>query len=244
MEELTIASEKAKTKNDQKNIHDGHRKRLRNLYLNTNLDAFSPHNVLELLLGYSKVRGDTNPLAHHLMNEYGSISGVLEASVEDLCKIPGIGITSATLLHMMPDLFRYYAKDKISDVNVLKSFEDIKSYCETLFVGISVEITYLICLDNKAKILSVNKIGEGSVTANQINTRLILDCISKVKSNLIILSHNHPQGVPRPSPEDLRTTKELMDIFKPIGVTLYDHVIVAKMGVCSMKEMNVLNNIL
>ena len=95
-------------KKENKNIHEGHRDRLRKRFLDEGLDNFHDHNVLELLLFYSIPRKDTNEEAHNLIDTFGSLSGVFNASHEDLCKVKGIGENTATLIKMMPELFKKY----------------------------------------------------------------------------------------------------------------------------------------
>ena len=79
-------------------IHDGHRQRLKDRFCKEGLDNFDEHQVLELLLFYCIPRMDTNPIAHALLQRFGSLSQVLEAPVEELEKVPGIGHNAAVFL--------------------------------------------------------------------------------------------------------------------------------------------------
>lgn len=237
------AATKKKEASSKKNIHAGHRQRQKDLYLKVGMDEFSPHVALEMLLYYVNARGDTNPLAHRLIREFGSFAGVLDASVEDLCRVEGVGKNTAVFLHMMPDVFRYYSKDRQKNVKALTSYDDFKKYCETLYIGILEENTHLICLDTAGKILSVNVIAKGSITANSIDTRLIVENATKVRAASLVLTHNHPTGHPNPSPQDMKTTLQIMKLLKPIGIVVLDHVIVGRTGTYSMGEMNILANL-
>ena len=87
-------------------MHEGHRQRMRDRFRTEGLDNFAPHEVLELLLFYARARGDVNPLAHRLLETFGSLRGVLEAPVEHLCTVEGVGEETATLLSMMVPMFR------------------------------------------------------------------------------------------------------------------------------------------
>ena len=116
-------------------IHDGHREKMRQRYLKSGLDGFADHEALELLLYYAIPRKDTNPIAHALMERYGSLSAVLTAPVEDLCKVEGIGENAAILLRLAPQV---YQKARLSDVEretVLNSVERAGTYLMQRFVG-------------------------------------------------------------------------------------------------------------
>ncbi len=105
----------------QKNVHEGHRKRLKSRFLEEGLDGFDDHQVLELLLFFSIPQKNTNVLAHELIEKYGSLSGVLEADPKDLITNKGIGENSAALISLIPALSRRYLKDRWGDRPILNS---------------------------------------------------------------------------------------------------------------------------
>ena len=89
--------------------HEGHRQRLRRRFLLEGLDNFDEVQVLELLLFYAIPRRDTNPIAHALLEQFGSLSGVLEAPVSALAQVPGMGENGATLLQLVTAASRRWA---------------------------------------------------------------------------------------------------------------------------------------
>ena len=116
-------------------IHDGHREKMRQRFLKGGLDSFADHEALELLLYYAIPRRDTNPIAHALMERYGSLSAVLTAPVEDLQRVAGIGESAAVLLKLAPQLYR---KARLSDAEqetVLSSVERVGAYLLERFAG-------------------------------------------------------------------------------------------------------------
>ena len=136
-------------------IHDGHREKMRQRFLKGGLDSFADHEALELLLYYAIPRRDTNPIAHALMERYGSLSAVLTAPVEDLQKVEGIGESAAILLKLAPQLYR---KAKLSDAEqetVLSSVERVGAYLLERFAGEKNEVVYQLCLDRKGRLLSL-----------------------------------------------------------------------------------------
>ena len=110
------------------NLHEGHRRRLKERFLKDGLDGFEAHNVLELLLFYAIPQRDTNDLAHQLLQRFGSLSAVFEADYEELCQLPGVGTNVATLLKLIPDLTRRYLEDLKAEVPVLKDVEQIADF--------------------------------------------------------------------------------------------------------------------
>ena len=212
---------------ENKNVHEGHRDRLRQRFLKEGLDNFQDHNVLELLLFYSIPRKDTNEEAHNLIDTFGSLSGVFNASYEDLCKVKGIGENSATLIKMMPELFKKYEVDIINnDDVVLNKSELIAKYVSSYFKGLTTEKMYLLCLDSACRVLSFNLISEGIVNATPLNIRTIMEISLKYNASQLILVHNHPSGIVAPSRNDVDATMGIQNIMTKMGMKLSDHIII------------------
>lgn len=212
---------------DSKNIHAGHRERVRSRFLKEGLDNFDDHTVLELLLFNTISRKDTNEEAHRLINTFGSLSNVFDASFEDLCKVKGIGEQSATLIKLVPQIFRKYETDKLNKNDVvLNSAEMVAKYTSKHFKGLTEERLYLLCLDANCKMLSFDLISSGTVNSTPLNNRLITEKTFSSKAASIILVHNHPSGITAPSKSDVNATLDIMAAMKSIGVRLSDHIII------------------
>ncbi len=223
-----MAKQATNSKNtQQKNVHEGHRDRLRQRFLEEGLDNFQDHNVLELLLFYSIPRRDTNEEAHNLIDTFGSLSGVFDASFEDLCNIKGIGENSAALIKLVPEIFKKYEVDKIkSDELILNTCELVAKYVSVFFKGVTTEKMYLLCLDSNCRVLSYNLISEGTINAAPLNTRKIMEIGIKDNASQLILVHNHPSGVVAPSRKDVDATMEIQSIMEKVGMKLSDHIII------------------
>lgn len=115
-------------KDNYKDIHVGHRERLKNRFLNEGLDDFEKHNILELLLFYAIPRVDTNEIAHDLIREFGSLSEVMNANFDDLVKVDRITPNAAVLLKLIPSLARAYLTDKSPAGEVFDSAEKAASF--------------------------------------------------------------------------------------------------------------------
>lgn len=216
------------------NIHEGHRKRMKERFMKSGLDDFAPHNVLEFLLFYSIPRGDTNPIAHRLIDAFGSLSGVFDATPEELMKVSGVGESTAILISMIPQMARKYLEDKADAVNVVGGCGDIGAYLLPKFVGRTNEALMMVSIDNKNKVIACSVVAEGTVDSAKVSRRKVMEEAMKVKATRVILAHNHPRGVAVPSAEDVAMTREIGRLFAQVGIELVDHIIIADDDYVSM----------
>ncbi len=214
--------------------HDGHRQRLKDRFIKSGLDDFEPHNILELLLFYSVPRKDTNPLAHKLINRFGSLSGVFDANPEDLMEIDGITQNSAALISMIPQIARKYLEDKAEVGFCIGCFDDLGAYLMPKFVGRKIETIMLVALDNKNKVINCSIVAEGENDHAHVSKRKILEEAMRLGATRVAIAHNHPRGFAVPSNEDVFLTEILYDVLENVGIELVDHVIVAEDDYVSM----------
>ncbi|WP_298031903.1 DNA repair protein RadC [uncultured Dysosmobacter sp.] len=217
-------------------IHDGHREKMRKRFLQSGLDAFADHEALELLLYYAIPRRDTNPIAHALMERYGSLPAVLSAPVEDLRKVEGIGESGAILLKLVPQLTRKARLASAAQETVLNSSERAGAYLMERFSDERNEVIYQLCLDRKGKLIACKRLSEGSVTNAELNTRQVVENAILTSASVVILSHNHPSGLALPSEEDYAATNRIRAALAAIGVELADHIIVSDGDFVSMAD--------
>lgn len=221
-------------------LHDGHREKVRQRFLEGGLDAFADHEALELLLFYAIPRRDTNETAHLLLERYGTLEAVLCAPVEDLQKVEGIGESAAVLLKLVPRLTQKAKLSRNGREIILNSTEKAGSYLMERFRGERNEVIYQLCLDRKGKLLSCRRLNEGSADSSELNIRRVVENALLVSASAVILSHNHPSGIALPSTEDYTTTDRIRTALKTIGVPLVDHIIVADDDFVSMADSGVL----
>lgn len=217
-------------------IHDGHRKRLRERFLNEGLDNFDELQVLELLLFYSIARQDTNPIAHALLDRFGSLSHVLEAPPEELKKVPGIGDNTAAFVSFVTALSRYYLVNRAASSAILTSIEACGTYLLPRFYGRRNETVFLLCLDAKCKVLCCKEVGEGSVNSAAVPIRRIVEMALGANATSVVLAHNHPSGIALPSDEDIQTTRRLAMALDAVEINLVDHIVVADDDFVSMAQ--------
>lgn len=226
---------------DMSQMHTGHRARLRKRFCKEGLQNFEPHEVLELLLTYAITRKDTNPLAHTLLDYFGSMDAVLEAPVEELMKVPGMGEQSAVLLNLIPSLTAYYLNEKNTcSHRILDSTEKIGHYLIPLFVGKTEEVTYLLSLNNRNQLLGCDLVSKGSITYVPMYFRKISEILLRRQATAAVVAHNHPSGFALPSGKDAETTKMLFVFLQQMEVRLIDHIIVADHDFVSLRDSGVL----
>jgi len=218
------------------NIHAGHREKMRNKFLAGGLDAFADHEALELLLYYAIPRKDTNPIAHALMERYGSLSAVLAAPVEDLQKVEGIGESAAVLLKLVPQIQK---KARLADAKretALTSVSQFGAYLLERFHGEKNEVIYQLCLDRKGKLLVCKRLGEGDMSSANLDIRRMIENAILSSASGVVLAHNHPSGIALPSQDDYIATDQAKAALATIGVVLLDHIILADGDFVSLAE--------
>ena len=222
--------------NEKSALHKGHRQRLKQRFLSDGLDQFEPHNLLEILLFFGIPQKDTNPIAHELINTFGSLSAAFDAPFEELLKIKGMTENAAVLMKMVPAIFRRYELDKLDQSAVLKNSRDIGQYIKPFFKGKINEEFYVICLDNTCKVMSCKKLFEGTITSAQISVRKIVETALSCNCANVIVAHNHPQGLAIPSHADICVTNDIYKALKTCEIRLLDHLIVSPSDYVSLME--------
>ena len=217
-------------------IHDGHREKKRQQFLQHGLDSFADHEVLELLLFYAIPRKDTNPIAHALMDRFGSLDAVLAAPVEELCQVKGVGESAAAFLKLIPQVYRRSRMAAAERERVLNSSQRAGDYLLELFTGETAEVLYELCLDRKGKLLACRRVGEGGVSSINVDLRKIVENALLTGASGVILSHNHPSGIALPSADDCAATVRVKEALKTVGLVLVDHIVVADGDYVSMAD--------
>ena len=217
-------------------IHEGHRSRVKERFCKEGLDNFDEHQVLELLLFYCIPRVDTNPIAHALLDRFGSLAQVMEAPVEELEKVQGIGHNAAVFLSLVTAAGRYYQINSAMRNVMINSVEECGKYLLPFFYGKRNEIVYLLCLDAKCKVLCCKEIGEGSVNSAGVPIRRIVEIALASNATTVVLAHNHPSGLAVPSEADVLTTRRVAAALSAVEIGLIDHIVVADNDFVSMTQ--------
>lgn len=215
-------------------MHDGHRSRMRDRFRKEGLEGFQDHEALELLLFYARARGNVNPLAHELLDCFGSLKGVLEARPEQLMAVKGVGEETATLLSLMVPLFRKYQACLCQEQKVLRNRVAAEQYCTALLAGLRTERFCVISIATAMTVLGQRTVGEGSLNEVPAYPRLVVETALNYNAFGVILCHNHPGGIAEPSPDDVAATQTIEAVLSHLGIRLIDHIIVAGCTAYSM----------
>ena len=222
------------------NVHEGHRKRVYKEFLENGLGHFPDHKVLETLLFYVIPRADTNEMGHRLIDHFGSISGVFDASYDMLLEVEGIGTHAATLIHFMSALIQRYMNDFTSQITSLNDTGIAKEYFRYKFLCQQTESIIMVCAGQNGRIVYCRTIAQGSPDTVSISAETVLKTALRANASNVYLAHNHPSGIAVPSSQDMATTSLLYKELERMGILLADHIIVAPDGVYSMKEQGML----
>lgn len=227
---------------DDSSLHLGRRQRVRERYLSEGLDTFKDHEVLELLLYYCVPKRDTNPTAHAILKEYGTISGLFEADPRDISRRCGVSVSTAILLALAGPLTRRYLSQRWGERPILSSSTRAGEYAVSLFAGRPYEVFFVICLDSQNRVNHAALVHEGTLNEAPVYPRLIVEAALRHRANSVILSHNHPGGSLTASGPDLDVTKRIRSALFPLSIKVVDHIIVAGEQFASLAELGLLEH--
>lgn len=208
------------------NVHKGHRERLRKKFIEEGFDGLNDHQALEYILFYAIPYRDTNPLAHKLLSEYGSLSAVFDAKPQIL-RAAGYSDNVIGLLKLIPEVSRLYHMDKTQNRSKIIETNKLCEYFEPRFIGKTDEVLYLLLLDSKNKEVFSGIISQGTVKESSFSVRKIIQLAMTYDATSAVIAHNHPGGMALPSLDDIRTTKVVTNALHVVGVELLDHIIVS-----------------
>ncbi len=208
-------------------LHKDHRKRVREEYLaNGFSEATPPHKILEMLLFFGVPRVDTNDTAHLLLNQFGSFDKVIDAPIEELKKVKGVGENIAVLLKLMADVTRLYMKEKTKlNRNKYFSLDELGEFLTNRYIGRTKETFAVTSLDSQGSMLGFDIIAEGEVGEVVISTRNLVETVINRNATYVVLSHNHPGGDAMPSYQDIETTEKICGVLRNINIAVLDHII-------------------
>ncbi len=227
----------------EKNMHEGHRQRMYNRLEEFGGESFETHELLEMMLYSSCKRCDTNPIAHRLLDRFGSLTGVFTASADELAKVEGVGLSTANMLKTSYACLKRMLQESVDSGESLRKSVDVKNYCAGLFRYEKTEQLRMIFLNDDYKLISQEIISVGSIEAVKPD---MLEVVAKVVSRrapIVMLTHNHPKGSEMPSNEDKMLTRNLYNLLERADIYLADHIVVGMHGCISMRENDLLPDI-
>ena len=218
----------------------GHRERLRARALSGGLGALPDYELLELYLFRSIPMRDVKPLAKSLLTRFGDLSGVLGASVEELKSVAGVGESVALDLKLLHEASVRAGREPVAKRAVISSSSQLLAYIRTALAHEAREQFRVLFLDKKNRLIADEVQQKGTVDHTPVYPREVIKRTLELGATALILVHNHPSGDPSPSTADVQMTRQIIDVARPLGVTVHDHIVIGKAGHASMKGLKLI----
>ena len=220
--------------------YHGHRDRLRARFGETGGDALPDYELLELVLFRSIPRRDVKPIAKELIRRFGSFAEVLAAPAGRLMEVDGIGQSVLMDLKVTEAAARRLAKGAVGKRPVLSSWTSVLDYCRAAMAFAEREQFRLLFLDKRNALIADEVQGTGTVDHTPVYPREVVRRALELSASALILVHNHPSGDPTPSAADIKVTRDIVEIAKPLGIAVHDHIIVGREGHASFKGLRLI----
>jgi DNA repair protein RadC len=220
--------------------YHGHRERLRARFREAGPEALADYELLELVLFRAIPQRDVKPLAKALLHKFGSFAEVIAAPPARLHEVPGIGETVVTELKVMQAAASRLLRSEVKGREVLSSWSAVLDYCRAAQGFAETEQFRVLFLDKRNKLIADEVQQIGTVDHTPIYPREVVKRALELSATAIILVHNHPSGDPTPSRADIDMTKAIVDVAKPLGIAVHDHIIVGKDGHASLKGLKLI----
>ena len=207
--------------------HQGHRDRMFERVEKYGWESLSSYELIEMMLFYSIPRVNTNGIAHAMLDQFGSVKGILDADPRELMKVPGVGSKSAQMIKMMPELLRRYLNEASSKSKRFDSIGMIGEYFYRLFLGTHEERLYMMTFNNRMNLLDCTHISTGVINCSEVMMRKISEKIVYSGAAVVAFAHNHPEGMAVPSATDVEATEILRTHVENMGVQMLEHLVFA-----------------
>lgn len=215
---------------DRKPDHPGagHRQRLRQRFLTAGLDGFLDYEVIELLLTLATPRKDCKAAAKLALKKFKTLQGVLEADPRELQEVPGIGPINMLGIKLIKAVSDRFLAKKVIGKNAITNSRDLYTYLNGAIRDKTRECFMAIFLDSKNRVLAMDTLFEGTLTASGVYPREVIRAALQHRAAALIFAHNHPSGEPRPSAEDVAVTRQLVLAGRVMGITVHEHLIIGE----------------
>ena len=206
----------------------GHRERLRQKFLMYGLEKLTDDEIVELLLTLATPRRDCKQIARAALNHFGGLPGVLEASVDQLQQVPGIGPKNALGLKLVHEVARKFLRERLVGLDFLSSSREVYDYLLHSLRDLKKEVFNVIYLNGRNEVIQVETLFEGSLTSSAVYPREVIRKGLAHHAAAMVFAHNHPSGDPSPSSQDFAITRDLYLAGKIMGIQVLDHLIIGR----------------
>ncbi|MFH1910122.1 MAG: DNA repair protein RadC [bacterium] len=212
---------------------EGHRKRLRDRFLQSGFEGFLDYEIIELLLTLGTPRRDCKQMAKEAIKKFKGLTGVLDATTEDLQQIQGIGQINAFGIKLSQAVSERYTKENISNTALLHSPELVVDYLHEKIGKKAKEHFVLLCLDTRNNLI-VDDVSVGVLNASLVHPREVFRKAISVGAAKVIVAHNHPSGDPTPSKDDLMTAERIKNAGNILGIVVLEQFVITRSDFCSL----------
>ena len=224
----------------EKEHYHGHRQRLRERFLKAGLNSFGDYEAVELLLTLAIPRKDIKVPAKVAIERFGSLRGVLDAPLEELRKIPGIGEVAPVALRIIREAANRYLQQRSQETFSLANQEVLFDYCRSALGALPHEVFKVFYLDSGYRLLGDETLEEGTVDRAAVYPRKVMDAALRKGAVSLVFAHNHPNGHVRPSEQDKTLTRALVLAAETLQIKVLDHLIVSKDVIFSFRKEGLL----
>lgn len=218
----------------------GHRSRLRARFRTGGSEAMPDYELLELILFRVFPRGDTKPIAKRLLARFKSFADVINAPPERLREVEGVGDRAIDELKLIRAAALRLMQGEILGRQVLDTWSTVLAYCRAAQGFDDRERFRILFLDKKNQLIADEVQQEGTVDHTPVYVREVVKRALELAASAIVLVHNHPSGDPSPSRADVDMTRLIVEVAKPLGIVVHDHIIVGRKGHASLKALKLL----
>jgi DNA repair protein RadC len=229
-----------KEKGGQPPHYTEHRERARERFREIGAENLRDYELLELILFQALPRRDTKPLAKALLDRFGSFSEVLAAPEAQLLEVPGVGDTVVHALKLVKAAAQRFARDQVRELRTLDSWKSVIEYCKAAMAYEPIEQFRILFLNKRNQLIADEVQQSGTVDHTPVYPREVVKRALQLSATAIVLVHNHPSGDPTPSSADIQMTKQVVDVAKPLGIVVHDHIIVGRNGHASFKGLKLI----
>jgi DNA repair protein RadC len=221
--------------------YHGHRDRLRTRLRDAGAEALADYELLELILFRALPRRDVKPLAKALLARFGSFAEAIAASPALLAEVDGMGTAAIAEFKIVQASAHRLARGEVKRRPVLSSWSSVLDYCRAAMAFAEREQFRILFLDKRNQLIADEVQQIGTVDHTPVYPREVVKRALELSATAIVLVHNHPSGDPTPSHADIQMTKQIVDVARPLGIEVHDHIIVGKEGHASLKGMRLIS---
>ena len=204
----------------------GHRRRLREKFLRSGLSGFHDYEIVELLLTLATPRKDCKQQAKAALKRFKTLQGVIQAPVNELTKIEGIGPRNLFGIKFVYAVAKRYREKKLINKNPITSSKELFDFLFHSLRDKDREVFMVVFLDAQNRVITVETIFQGTLTSSAVYPREVVLAALRHKAAGLFLVHNHPSGDPRPSQQDETVTRQMVYACRVMGITVHEHIVI------------------